>query len=101
MSGLIVHRVTDNQQGLVQDNSEKTVELSSSSGILEQENENVKSQNKARWPASGSPAKSPVAYASVAPFPFLPAPIYSADWSLYMQLSLISVYAIKFMYNKD
>lgn len=79
MSGLIVHRVTDNQQGLVQDNSEKTVELSSSSGTLEQENENVKSQNKARWPASGSPAKSPVAYASVAPFPFLPAPIYSAD----------------------
>lgn len=79
MSGLIVHRVTDNQQGLVQDNSEKTVELSSSSGTLEQENENMKSQNKARWPASGSPAKSPVAYASVAPFPFLPAPIYSAD----------------------
>lgn len=79
MSGLIVHRVTDNQQGLIQDNSEKTVELSSSSGTLEQENENVKSQNKARWPASGSPAKSPVAYASVAPFPFLPAPIYSAD----------------------
>lgn len=79
MSGLIVHRVTDNQQGLVQDNSEKMVELSSSSGTLEQENENVKSQNKARWPASGSPAKSPVAYASVAPFPFLPAPIYSAD----------------------
>lgn len=79
MSGLIVHRVTDNQQGLVQDNSEKTVELSSSSGTLEQENENVKSQNKARWPAAGSPAKSPVAYASVAPFPFLPAPIYSAN----------------------
>lgn len=79
MSGLIVHRVTDNQQGLVQDNSEKTVELSSSSGTLEQENENVRSQNKARWPAAGSPAKSPVAYASVAPFPFLPAPIYSAD----------------------
>ena len=101
MSGLIVHRVTDNQQGLVQDNSEKTVELSSSSGTLEQENENVRSQNKAGWPAAGSPAKSPVAYASVAPFPFLPAPIYSADWSLYMQLSLISVYAIKFMYNKD
>lgn len=79
MSGLIVHRVTDNQQGLVQDNSEKTVELSSSSGTLEQENENVRSQNKAGWPAAGSPAKSPVAYASVAPFPFLPAPIYSAD----------------------
>ncbi|KAJ9680418.1 hypothetical protein PVL29_019676 [Vitis rotundifolia] len=79
MSGLIVHRVTDNQQGLVQDNSEKTVELSSSSGTLEQENENVKSQNKARWAAAGSPAKSPVAYASVAPFPFLPAPIYLAD----------------------
>ncbi|KAL6323461.1 hypothetical protein AAG906_039031 [Vitis piasezkii] len=79
MSGLIVHRVTDNEQGLVQDNSEKTVELSSSSGTLEQENENVRSQNKARWPAAGSPAKSPVAYASVAPFPFLPAPIYSAD----------------------
>lgn len=70
MSGLIFHRITDNEQDLVQDNTEKM--------IVEEESENVRSE-KARWNAGGNQAKSPVAYASVAPFPFLPAPIYSAN----------------------
>lgn len=67
MSGLLLHRRTiDNQECLVEDNP-KIIELSSSS---ESEKYDRKSNKKAR---------APVAYASVAPFPFLPAPCYVAD----------------------
>ncbi|KAL7120841.1 hypothetical protein ACP275_02G146900 [Erythranthe tilingii] len=66
MGGLLVHRVYDNQHSAtVDNNSDKFISLSSSSEI-----EQATLKKKRR------PAQPPVAYASVAPFPFLPAPSY-------------------------
>lgn len=59
MSGLLFHRIPENQ------NLDRSPNIPSM-----QENENVAPQKKQTRP--------PVAYASVAPFPFLPAPSYTA-----------------------
>lgn len=59
MSGLLFHRIPENQ------NLDRSPNIPSV-----QENENVAPQKKQTRP--------PVAYASVAPFPFLPAPSYTA-----------------------
>ena len=74
MSGLLIHRRSDNQQFL-EDNARGFVKSSSSVETLELEDENGnQSINGTRryW----TQARPPVAYASVAPFPFLPAPSY-------------------------
>ncbi|KAK9273087.1 hypothetical protein L1049_017894 [Liquidambar formosana] len=76
MSGLLFHRLPDNQKCLAEDRSERIVKLPSSE-ILLQEVENVDSWKNVQHSAVGSQARPPVAFASVAPFPFLPAPSYA------------------------
>ncbi|PSS11955.1 Protoheme IX farnesyltransferase [Actinidia chinensis var. chinensis] len=73
MSGLLFHRVSDNEQLLGEENSERIGHHLSSSV---QEIEMVNPQKKAKHADVGAEARPPVAYASVAPFPFLPAPTY-------------------------
>lgn len=80
MSGLLFHRLTDNQQSLPEEDSEKIVELSSSSETVPVESEDMNRKKKLSYYSSlGRQVRAPVAYASVAPFPFLPAPSY-AEW---------------------
>ncbi|XP_018840344.1 protoheme IX farnesyltransferase, mitochondrial-like [Juglans regia] len=78
MSGLLLHRLPDNQQLVQEDNSMEVVELSSSLGTLAEESENLDQRNHEMGSTGGKQARPPVAYASVAPFPFLPAPLYAA-----------------------
>lgn len=71
MSGIMFHRLSDNQQCLTEENSESSVELSLSS-----QDRNVNSKNKLRNSTDRTQVRPPVSYASVAPFPFLPVPSY-------------------------
>ncbi|XP_057510292.1 protoheme IX farnesyltransferase, mitochondrial-like [Actinidia eriantha] len=73
MSGLLFHRVSDNEQLLGEENSGRIGHHLSSSV---QEIEIVNPQKKAKHTDVSAQARPPVAYASVAPFPFLPAPTY-------------------------
>ncbi|KAI3764529.1 hypothetical protein L2E82_14540 [Cichorium intybus] len=66
MSGLMFHRVYDDHQPLTTENTEDKMVISHS-----EENRNPERVKQTR-------SRPPVAYASVAPFPFLPAPIYSS-----------------------
>ncbi|KAJ0088921.1 hypothetical protein Patl1_31516 [Pistacia atlantica] len=77
MSGLLFHRLTDNQQSLTEENSEKMIELSSSTETIVKESRNSGRKNKPNNTSVDRKAQPPVAYASVAPFPFLPAPSYA------------------------
>lgn len=78
MSGLLFHRLTDNQQSLPEEDSEKIVELSSSSESVPDESDDMNRKKKLSYYSSlGRQVRAPVAYASVAPFPFLPAPSYA------------------------
>lgn len=70
MTGLLVHRLPDNEQCIKEDNS---VEISSFSETKDEESENL-NENEVMQSRVRKQARSPVAYASVAPFPFLPAP---------------------------
>ncbi|KAI8026041.1 hypothetical protein LOK49_LG02G00963 [Camellia lanceoleosa] len=77
MSGMLLHRLPDNQQLLGEENSEGiTVQLSSSETLV-QEIEIANCEKKAKHSGVCAQAQPPVAYASVAPFPFLPAPTYA------------------------
>ncbi|XP_059433893.1 protoheme IX farnesyltransferase, mitochondrial [Corylus avellana] len=78
MSGLLLHRLPDNQQCVQEDNSERIIEPSSSFVTLAEESENDDQKNTVMRSTVGNQARPPVAYASVAPFPFLPAPLYTA-----------------------
>ncbi|KAJ4727297.1 protoheme IX farnesyltransferase, mitochondrial-like [Melia azedarach] len=78
MSGLLFHRLTENQQSLAEEHSEKIVEHSSSSETVAKESESINRKNKSSNSSVGRRARPPVAYASVAPFPFLPAPSYTS-----------------------
>lgn len=66
MSGILLHRLSD-EQTIAEDNLDSTLDFSSSQEIL-----NVDRKNKSKR------SRPPVAYASAAPFPFLPAPSYVA-----------------------
>lgn len=70
MTGLLVHRLPDNEQCIKEDNS---VEISSFLETKDEESENL-NENEVKQSRARKQARSPVAYASVAPFPFLPAP---------------------------
>ncbi|CAN6678528.1 unnamed protein product [Malus baccata var. baccata] len=72
MSGIMFHRIVDNQQSLSEENLESSVELSLSS-----QDGNVKRKSRSRNSTDGSQVRPPVSYASIAPFPFLPVPSYS------------------------
>lgn len=77
MSGMLFHRLSDNQLGLEETNPSMLTRLPSSE-TWAQDIENDKPQNKPRKESSvGVQPRPPVAYASVAPFPFLPAPLYA------------------------
>jgi protoheme IX farnesyltransferase len=78
MSGLLLHRLPDNQQCVQEDNSERIIEPSSSLVTLTEESEDDDRKNTLMRSTVGNQARPPVAYASVAPFPFLPAPLYTA-----------------------
>lgn len=73
MSGLLFHRLSEDQQCLA-DNPVRIVEHSPSSEDLIVSEDYQK--KKARHLTSGPQASAPVAYASIAPFPFLPVPSY-------------------------
>ncbi|KAL7203998.1 hypothetical protein ACSBR2_017124 [Camellia fascicularis] len=77
MSGMLLHRLPDNQQFLGEENSEGITEQLSSSETLVQEIEIANCEKKAKRSGVCTQAQPPVAYASVAPFPFLPAPTYA------------------------
>ncbi|KAF6135557.1 hypothetical protein GIB67_015410 [Kingdonia uniflora] len=65
MSGLLFHRITDNDEQLLTETSlDNIMEIES---LKERKSERMK------------PRAPPVAYASVAPFPFLPVPVYASD----------------------
>ena len=76
MSGLLLHRRSDDNQCL-ENNPERIIELSSSSqDVIESGEDDQK--RKIRNFTAGPQACPPIAFASVAPFPFLPAPSYVA-----------------------
>ncbi|GAV90041.1 UbiA domain-containing protein [Cephalotus follicularis] len=77
MSGLLIHRVSDDQQYLAEQSSEKIFEPLSSLESVGHENESFNRKNKVRHSIAGTQVRPPVAYASIAPFPFLPAPYVS------------------------
>ncbi|EOY05450.1 Cytochrome c oxidase 10 [Theobroma cacao] len=69
MSGLLFHRLSDEQRGLA-DNPDRYIELSSSLQDVSEDDQ----KKKTRHFTGGPQARPPVAYASIAPFPFLPVP---------------------------
>ncbi|KAL3604978.1 hypothetical protein D5086_005837 [Populus alba] len=75
MSGLLFHRVSDNQQCISEDSLGRITELEP----VVQGRENLKHGNQETNSAIGKQARAPVAYASAAPFPFLPAPSYATS----------------------
>ncbi|XP_027106744.1 protoheme IX farnesyltransferase, mitochondrial [Coffea arabica] len=75
MSGLLFHRLPDNKQYQTAQNLLRSLGLSSSSALPLDETEQVNEQHKVQSRNTGARGP-PVAYASVAPFPFLPAPTY-------------------------
>jgi len=78
MAGLLIHRRTDNQHFL-EVNAEGFMKSSSSVENSEMDDNNGNQKIKGR---QGTRARPPVAYASIAPFPFLPAPSYDVVWHL-------------------
>ncbi|KAF9614328.1 hypothetical protein IFM89_018081 [Coptis chinensis] len=80
MSGLLVHRLTDNEQAQTETN------VNIHSGLLFSETPRQETDNdyldKKRGKESSTAihARPPVAYASIAPFPFLPAPVYADSY---------------------
>ncbi|KAK1401433.1 Heme O synthase [Heracleum sosnowskyi] len=78
MSGIMFHRLSNNEHVSVK-NSEALVGYTSTSEAPIKELGNSDQQKKAkRVDRSGRQRRPPVAFASVAPFPFLPAPSYSS-----------------------
>ncbi|KAE8670264.1 Protoheme IX farnesyltransferase [Hibiscus syriacus] len=74
MSGLLFHRLSDEQQCLAE-NADRIAELSSfPEDATESGNDDMK--RKFRYVTSSPLGRPPVAYASIAPFPFLPVPSY-------------------------
>ncbi|KAK8983760.1 hypothetical protein V6N11_009547 [Hibiscus sabdariffa] len=75
MSGLLFHRLSDDQQSIME-NTDRIVGLSSfPEDVTESGKDDLK--KKMRYvSAAGPQGRPPVAYASIAPFPFLPVPSY-------------------------
>ncbi|XP_057980427.1 protoheme IX farnesyltransferase, mitochondrial [Malania oleifera] len=76
MSGLLFHRLSGDEHCTVEDNLDRITVLPFSAETSLPESENVRGKNVGDSAAS-TRARPPVAHASVAPFPFLPAPSYS------------------------
>ncbi|KAL4181558.1 hypothetical protein AMTRI_Chr12g271750 [Amborella trichopoda] len=76
MAGLLLHRLPNTQnENRIVDNA-VLAELSSTGAKMLANKTNNKNQIKLRKSSQSGSARPPVAYASVAPFPFLPAPLY-------------------------
>ncbi|XP_022924816.1 protoheme IX farnesyltransferase, mitochondrial-like [Cucurbita moschata] len=71
MSGLLFHRLSDNEQTMEEDSSETMLD-----GLI-QEDRYIAQKNKTEHCRGFAQGRPPVAYASVAPFPFLPVPVYA------------------------
>ncbi|URD83790.1 protoheme IX farnesyltransferase [Musa troglodytarum] len=77
MSGLLLHRQPNEQQELViAEPTTKKVLLLSEVEVHEGNSSSSNGQYKQRKDPTCTQARPPVAYASVAPFPFLPVPLY-------------------------
>ncbi|KAL3348670.1 hypothetical protein AABB24_022037 [Solanum stoloniferum] len=72
MSGLLVHRVTESEQQMTVEHTGKIIEMSPFLETTEEAQEEKRKQS-----IGNGQRRPPVAYASVAPFPFLPAPSYA------------------------
>ncbi|CAJ1977764.1 unnamed protein product [Sphenostylis stenocarpa] len=75
MSGFLIHRHSNSKQ-FSEDNAKDFVKSASPGKALELDDNNDDQNIKAKRPYR-TQARPPVAYASVAPFPFLPAPSYN------------------------
>ncbi|XP_058104221.1 protoheme IX farnesyltransferase, mitochondrial [Magnolia sinica] len=75
MASMLLHRHPNNHPELTVADSDGLLELPFSA-VEGQESEKKRSQNKLKKNPVGAQARPPVAYASIPPFPFLPAPLY-------------------------
>ncbi|KAK8577721.1 hypothetical protein V6N13_027987 [Hibiscus sabdariffa] len=74
MSGLLFHRLSNDQQSIME-NTDRIAGLSSfPEDVTESGKDDLK--KKSRYVSAGLQGRPPVAYASIAPFPFLPVPSY-------------------------
>ncbi|KAL8142141.1 hypothetical protein V2J09_015173 [Rumex salicifolius] len=74
MAGLVFHRLSDNWQSNTENN---TFKVANTSSLFIDEGEEIHSPKPGKDLRKRTPrSRPPVAYASVAPFPFLPAPTY-------------------------
>lgn len=75
MAGLILHRLPNGQK---EHNIHQTSEMAGvlNGAELREEDERAKQKRKDQKKHSRAQSRPPVAYASVAPFPFLPVPVY-------------------------
>ncbi|CAI9103393.1 OLC1v1001860C1 [Oldenlandia corymbosa var. corymbosa] len=76
MSGLLLHRQSGNQQYQKVDNLHKSFDTSASSELMVDETDTSNEPRRSKSKSAGPRGRPPVAYASAAPFPFLPAPTY-------------------------
>lgn len=74
MSGLMFHRLYNNWQSHLEDDVD-LIAIPSSNSM--EERDSIDSEKQAKNPAPVKKVRAPVAYASAAPFPFLPAPSYA------------------------
>lgn len=93
MSGIMFHRLSDNKEHVSVKTSEALVGYTSTSEASVKEFGNSDQEKVKHLNPSGRQRRPPVAFASVAPFPFLPAPTYSSYWfvSLSIYTPVISV----------
>lgn len=75
MSGLMFHRLYNNWQSNLEDNATKVTSAISSMFVEETGDDDIRKLEKKRT-NGGTRVQPPVAYASIAPFPFLPVPCY-------------------------
>lgn len=79
MSGLLFHRITNNDNDLTQNNSEEMNQLTLPlQGLVDNDDEPSSRKIGANQTSVETQPRPPVAYASYAPFPFLPVPSYAA-----------------------
>lgn len=72
MSGLLLHRLSDNEQTMEEDSFERMLD-----GRAQEEDGYIARKNNTGYSKGVAQGRPPVAYASVAPFPFLPVPLYA------------------------
>lgn len=80
MAGLLFHRLPSSQHNQLLESFPDEVKQSFASDLLQEGSAGINNgQSKQRNKTAGVRRQPPVAYASVAPFPFLPAPVYATE----------------------